>query len=359
MDKRFIRAFRVGNGNCVLVGVGTQTFLFDMASRPTTDDDNGATAWDLVSPWLGTDPQGRKVLDVFFNSHGHTDHCGGFGKFKEECDAGRLKIGEIWHNGHDRLWQENRADLESQGAADYLALRDEIKRRESIAPAFGDVAAALYAGNTDANCFTVVSKPADFVFEVVNPTKEAIGKKEKLTNDHSIVLRLRFSGRDFLFAGDAESASWQNSILKNALWKTRVHSSVAFISHHGSFTFFGPDRDVVRDADPHPLNYPAMDAILPFNLIISACSRFRTLRDYTRGLPPHYSAYKWYKKWFVDNRSVASTVEHPDAWKYTADGDIYMEYNGSEWQFGTAPEPSSKGYLPTGRIPARAGQTYG
>lgn len=359
MEKRYIRAFRVGNGNCVLVGAGTQTFLFDMAGRPSTDDDDGATAWDLVSPWLRTDAQGRKVLDVFFNSHGHTDHCGGFGKFKEELDAGRLVIGEIWHNGHDRLWQETRADLESQGAADYLALRDEIKRRETAAATFGNVVVALYAGNTDASCFSIATKPENFAFDVVNPTKETVGKKEKLTNDHSIVLRLRFSGRAFLFAGDAESGSWQDSILKNALWKTRVQSCVAFISHHGSYTFFGPNRDEVRDANPHPVNYSAMDAIQPFNLIVSACDRFPA-KDSSGDQPPHYAAYKWYKQWFVDNREVAFSVEHPDDWKYTFEGDVYLEHDGSQWRFlNDAPEPASKGYLPTGRTPARAGQTYG
>lgn len=360
MINRYIRAFGVGNGNCILFGLGDQTILFDMHDRPETDDAFGASVWELVEPWLRTNEQGARVLDIFCNSHGHVDHCGGFAKFKEEIDAGRLIIGEIWHNGHDRLWKEKEADLKKEPeGADYLALRNEIERRKENSGGFGNAQVALYAHDTDASAFCAAARPQDFAFDVLNPVKAEIQKKEKLTNDHSIVMRVRVSGLHVLLAADAESAAWQNSILQDPDLKSRAASSVLVVSHHGSFSFFGPNRDEVREADPHPINYPALDAVQPHNLIVSACDQFPTKSDPKREPPPHYAAYKWYKKWFEDNRDAPAAVEHPPAWKYTSGGDVYLEFDGSRWTFlHQAPDPKSKGYLPTGRQPARAGQTY-
>jgi hypothetical protein len=359
MSNRFVRAFSVGNGNCILVGVGEQNFLFDMHDCDEDDAKECKSAWELVSPWLRKNAEGVRILDVFCNSHGHTDHCGGFLKFKEQIDAGQLIIGEIWHNGHDRLWKESESELKKNpDCLHYLALRKEIERRKSGGGGFGNVQVILQAGATDASCFSVAQKPGDFAFEVLNPSKAEIDKKEKLTNDHSLVMRLRISGLPLLLAGDAESGAWQNFILPNARLKSWAQSSILIVSHHGSFSFFGPNRDEVREADPHPLNYSALDAVAAHNLIVSARERFPTHSDPKKEPPPHYAAYKWYKKWFVENRGASEQIEHPTAWKYTSDADVYIEFDGSNWKFTKAPEPTSKGYLPTGKQPARAGQTY-
>ena len=156
-------------------------------------------------------------------------------------------------------------------------------------------------------------------------------------NDLSLVLNITFNDLVLLYAGDSTSKYWQKKIIPDLLdlksFKNWAEADILIVSHHGSYNFFGSKREEVRDAKEEPVNYEALNRIKPKELIISAKSRFPLNGDSSGDLPPHYAAWKWYHKWFVDNREVKDTDKHPDEFKYTSDGNVRLEYNfiKKEW----------------------------
>jgi hypothetical protein len=65
---------------------------------------------------------------------------------------------------------------------------------------------------------------------------------------------------------------------------------------------------------------------------VLAEKQFPTSRDESGRQPPHYAAYKWYHKWFREHRGVSEEDEHPEEFKYTADGHIRLERGDDGWE---------------------------
>ena len=333
---RNITFFPVGNGNFCLIKVGDTTIVFDIC------DTEEETALERLKPFL-REEDGVYYLDVFCNSHGDKDHCGGFAEFKKEIDNGTLVIGAIWHSDYDRTKVEDEDDLPE----DYLALKDEIDRRKAISnPSYGDIEVPLVAGVDETYAFEGLEKPDDFSLEVLNPFEDE-DEEDRDVNDMSLVINLEVSGLSLLFPGDTGSRVWQERIIPYLEDGNDdlAQAPILVVSHHGSYTFFGKTREEVRDADPYPDNYEALDFIEPENLVISAESRFPTSRDSSGDSPPHYAAWKWYHKWFRDNRDVAEDDKHPESFRYTSDGHVRLEYgdDGWDWNDDWAPDDDGEG----------------
>jgi beta-lactamase superfamily II metal-dependent hydrolase len=326
-SKRSVTFFQVGNGSACLVEVGDFFLLLDVNQ---TEDFQTV---DKILKMLPEIDDSRR-LDVFCNTHGDKDHCGGFGKMMELVKSDDLVIETIWHPNYDRAKDDDKLP------EDYKALRKEILRRKDIDDddkESGDYEAALTAWQDKSEIPLHRKYPLKFDVQVLSPYRKDEDDDEWDVNDLSLVLVIEISGLRILFPGDCGSEYWIERIRKyveeNPDYSDWTNSDVLVASHHGSYTFFGNIRDKVREADPHPDNYPALDAISPEHLIVSASNRFPTSRDKSGDSPPHYAAYKWYKKWFVDNRGVSKDTDHPKRFKYTADGHIRLEYDSkkNEW----------------------------
>lgn len=313
----------VGNGNCCVVEANNFVMVVDLHG----DDDN--SSYDLVSPHF-RNKGGKDCLDVLVVTHGDRDHCGGYKKFQEEMDADNLIIGKIIHQGYDRIL----SDDDDSWSEDYECLQNEINRREDVDnPEFGDLVEAPKAGDLIEDVLEGVDYPGDMLFDVLSPVEGDDEDSEYDVNDVSLVFRLDFDNLEgMLFAGDSSSKYWQEKILPN-LEDDSAKSKYLLVAHHGSFTFFGDNRDDVRNADPEPDNYEALDEIEPKELIISANSKFPTNGDSSGDQPPHYAAYKWYHKWFRDNRGVKDKKDepHPNSWHYTSDVNICIEESNNNW----------------------------
>lgn len=312
--------FKVGKGNCCVV----ETEKFVMAIDLHGNDEK--SAYELVSPFFRKEGK-KNCLDVLVVTHGDKDHCGGYNKFQEEIDAGNLIIGKIIHQDYNRI--ENDDDDWSD---DYECLQDEIDRREKIEDAkFGDLVYAPKNGDDVSIVMDGVFYPDDLEFDVLSPYEGDNENTEYDVNDLSLVFRLNFPELEsMLFTGDSSYKYWIDQIKPN-LNDEDAKSKYLIVSHHGSFTFFGKDRDEVRNADPYPDNYDALDKIEPEELIISASDKFPLNGDSKRDQPPHYAAYEWYHKWFRDNRSVKEKESHPKSWHYTSEGHICFEWDGVKW----------------------------
>ncbi len=323
-----ITHFSVGNGNCSLIEDTDFVMIIDL--NKTEDSDS---SYDLLKPYFRK-KDGKDCIDILCITHGDEDHCLDFKKFKEEIDADRLIVGSIWHQGFDRNVNEDKDDLPE----DYLELRKEIERREDIDdPEFGDIVEQPKSEKTEDDLFEEVDKPDDFEVRILSPFDGDDENSDYDHNDLSIVMKLVFHNKTVLYAGDSSSKYWQDKIIPDLLDKTETedyaNAEVLVGSHHGSYTFFGDNRDDVREADPESDNYEALNRIGADDLIISAKDKFPASKDKSGDEPPHYAAYKWYHKWFRENKSVKEDDKHPKCFQYTSDGNIRLEYRNDEWKW--------------------------
>lgn len=327
MSDPSITFFRVGNGNFTLIKTDDVNIVIDLKGTEEK------TSLEVLRPFL-PEENGVLRLDVLCVTHGDQDHCGGFAEFKEEMDEGKLIVGEIWHPNYDRTLVTEEKDLPE----DYLKLHEEIMRRRGVeGNEYGDVEVPLTAWDDEGAAFVAVPKPDEFSMKVLSPYIKDEGDRDWDVNDVSLVLNLEVLELSILFPGDSSAKTWQERIIPYTLSKEEMRdwaeAIILVASHHGSYSFFGEDRDAVREADPYPDNYEALDKIGPDLLLVSAERRFPTSRDQSGQQPPHYGAYKWYHKWYRENHGVAEDDKHPDRFKYSADGHLRLEHGDDGWNW--------------------------
>jgi len=322
--------FSVGNGNCSVIE--SDDFLMIIDLNKTEDKDS---SYDLLKPFFRQE-NGVDTIDVLYVTHGDEDHCLGFKKFKEKIDSGDLVIGSIWHQGYDKE-KNHDPKIDPPLSEDYLALNKEIKRRQKITNQhFGDIEKALKAKDDNTEAFDGLNEPENFNVKVISPID---GDNEDSIYDHNdlaLIIKFEIEGKTMLYTGDSPSKYWQERIIPEVLdsdnYEDWAEAEILEVGHHGSYDFFGENRDKVR-TDEEPDNYEALDRIKPNDLIISAESRFPTSRDKKRDSPPHYAAWKWYHKWFRENRDVSEDDKHPEEFKYTSDGNVRLEFDEEKWEW--------------------------
>jgi len=325
MNRKIVH-FKVGNGNCSVIQAEDFVMIIDLNHNDESD-----SSYEMLQSFF-RELNGKKIIDVLCITHGDEDHCLDFSIFKEKIDSGDLIIGTIWHQDFDRRLNSELKNLPK----DYLSLQEEIDRRKAvISPVFGDIQIPLKAMDTEKEAFNGINKPDNLNIKVLSPFKEDNEDGDYTHNDLSLICKLELNEMTTLYTGDAPSKYWQDKIipdlLNQAYYKEWAQSNILIAGHHGSYDFFGEDRESVRDSDEEPDNYEALNSILPSELIISAVNKFPTNGDSSGDQPPHYAAWKWYHKWFRDNREVDDEENHPVQFKYTVDGNISIEYIDNKW----------------------------
>lgn len=175
----------VGQGDCALVEFpGGATMLIDGGGLYGTEFDTGER---IIAPLLWHKKIGR--IDYMVLSHAQRDHMAGL-KFV----AGNFKVGEFWWNGDGRL--------------------GELKRLISNGAAPVRVVSAASGGR-------VINGVAVEVLNPVNPP-------EADPNNRSLVLRLTYGERAFLFTGDIGAEA------ERLLSKRPIRAAVLKSPHHGS-----------------------------------------------------------------------------------------------------------------------------
>ena len=189
--KLVIHFLNIGQGDCELIQLpGGETILIDTGDR-------GAPTVDLLKRY------GVKEINLAIATHPHADHMG------EMVDVMRaFKVRELWDAGLNT------------GKVTYRRMLEEVDKQgiKFSTPRRGD---SLKVG--------------DALLEVLNPGSEL---DEENPNNSSIVVRLTYGSKRFLFTGDAEidksgktSSAWR-SMLQTERAKLPVDLLKA--SHHGS-----------------------------------------------------------------------------------------------------------------------------
>lgn len=319
--------FPVGNGNCSVIELENFVMVVDLNK---TED--AESTYEMLKPYFRKNDNDQYILDVLCITHGDEDHCLGFEKFKSEIDNENLIIGSIWHQGYDKTAVKDKKEL----STDYLTLKKELDRREKIKnPKLGEYIEQPKTGNTESDLFNEgdLAAPEELSLTVISPLSGDDESSNYDQNDLSIVLNFEIDGFSIIYAGDSTGKYWQDRIFPDFLDEkgneNKAKAETLVCAHHGSFSFFGSDRKAVREANPLPDNYDALDSINPKNMILSSGNKFPG-KDAHRDDPPHYAARKWYHKWFVDNRNVKEDDKHPDEFKYTSEECIRIKKDVSD-----------------------------
>jgi len=177
----------VGQGDCEVVRLPSgETILIDSG-------DSGTPTVEMLKRL------GVSEIDLIIATHPHQDHIG------EMRDVMRaFKVKEVWDPGFK---YSTRTYLNMLQEIDAQNIKFENPRRDQKR-AFGDV-----------------------TLEVLNPGPAFISEDRDDANDGSIVVRLTYGNKRFLFTGDAEEAAWRQMIEVN---KNGLRADLLKAAHHGS-----------------------------------------------------------------------------------------------------------------------------
>lgn len=200
----------------------------------------------------GKTVDGKPTLDVFVNTHPHSDHLGGLDKIRDA-----VVIQDVWHSGH-------RPGREHDGAYQELQkLLNEVKKR-------GGKEITLLGSRTPQSWGLAdvhVLSPAEYIVDEIADEKPA--DRYKRIHDQCAVLRIGYGANSpktgVLITGDSDKTAWQRiTSYHGTKEQNRIASQVLSASHHGSYTFFKDRQD---DQEPYTAH---LVAINPDYVIISA-----------------------------------------------------------------------------------------
>ncbi len=241
---------------------------------------------------------GKPVLDLFINTHPHSDHLRGVDELRA-----RITVKEIWHTGFEP------SDRHEATYKEFTSLIDDVRK------AGGPV--IEYRGTRDERSL------GKTVYNVLSPadhTKEEIDKlegeeRDRRIHDYCGVMRFGYGTqrRYVLLTGDADRRAWAEYILGPTEYhKDRMPSEMLSAPHHGSRDFFKNGED---DKDPYTRH---IEIINPVWVVISSPRQ----KDSPHG-HPHDDALDLYQEHVRDK--IAANVhvlgERPESLIY----DVYQD----------------------------------
>lgn len=197
--KLVVHFLDIGQGDCELLQLPDgETILIDSGDR-------GKPTVELLKQF------GVSGIDLIIATHPHADHIG---EIRDILRA--FKVKEVWDAGFTakatKTYTDMLSEIKQQGIKFAAPKRGESRT-------FGDVSV-----------------------EVLNPSPSFIDDNP---NNASIVVRVSFGAKRFLFTGDAEVESWQQMISSE---KDKLRADVLKAAHHGSSN--GTTKEVLDAVRP-------------------------------------------------------------------------------------------------------------
>jgi len=279
-----------GSSTVVLVRRGS-TYKVILLDINLDSENEGIDVPALIADLLDGDS-----LEVFVNTHPHSDHLRGITEL-----ADKVKINEVWHSGHVPGPKHNDA---------YRSLKEVI---EKVVEDGGADKETVLTASADEHTFEdgkyfVLSPKESLTDEVQDEEQD---ERYARIHEQCVVLKFGVEPTWVLLPGDADREAFEKHVMKDH--EERLASVVLAASHHGSRTFFKRDKD----DDPYR---EGLDAIKPEYAVISAKNQNADDSD-----PPHGDAIELYQEACGED-SVVQTGEHG----YSFISDIYDDgsYSG-------------------------------
>jgi len=280
----------VGQGDGVLIEIGKLRILID--AGPGNNMSGYLTKWQYTYLLKAKIPV---HIDYLFISHFDTDHYKGFIKILENQS---FTFGTIYHAGilkfasKDNPYNTGLGDVVVKDKKKYLTkIFDNLLSTDETTPFNRYInlfmnallkadlekrvkkVSRLKAGDIPVN---KTIEGNNFKIEVLAPIVEKISNKDafiywsddgKTINGHSLVLKVTFGKRTFLFGGDLNTDAEEYLMEKNA-GTNPFEVDVAKACHHGSSDFteefmkrVNPFASVISSGDNEGFSHPRADAI--------------------------------------------------------------------------------------------------
>jgi competence protein ComEC len=154
-----------------------------------------------------------REIDVVILSHPHADHVAGLVQILKRYTVKKIYLTGVLHT-----------------APDYLAFLEEIKKQKIPTENIKELMTLDFGNEVELN----------FIY----PDRSLFNEKIDNLNNSSIVARLRYKNKSFLFTGDAESPVEKELLTK----KRELNADVLKIGHHGSTT--SSSEDFLKAVNP-------------------------------------------------------------------------------------------------------------
>lgn len=222
----------VGNADCILLRQGAHAALIDGG-----EPGDGEEIVEYLRRY------GVDKLDFLLATHGHADHVGGLAQVVEAVPTGRLLVGDV-------------------------------PPAEEMEPAY---AVLLAAAETCGVPIETVQTNAVYTVGVAQLQVAAFMPEAKEENDRSVVTRLTYGQRAFLFMGDAGTAV-ESALLQRGI---PLQVDVLKIGHHGGKTSssmpflrrVAPAYGVIPCGEDNLHGHPSVDVLRRLQELEVTCLR--------------------------------------------------------------------------------------
>jgi len=214
----------VGQGDCILVQTpGGNNMLIDTGGRRDEFQTGTGTGDQVVTPYLRK--IGVRRLDVLVLTHPHEDHAGGAAAVVRNFPVKMAVVSQM---------DEVLKSLENSGAEETTAVKKKGKNDtgEEVPLAYINLLKKMATAGTavrTAGAGDMIKLDRETEVEVLYPGLTA-GKTISNMNDCSLVLKLTYRQRSFIFTGDVEMEAQSELIQGGA----DLRADVLKMPHHGS-----------------------------------------------------------------------------------------------------------------------------
>jgi beta-lactamase superfamily II metal-dependent hydrolase len=178
--------------------------------------------------------RGKPVLDVFLNTHPHSDHLRGIDELRR-----RVRVKEVWHTGFKP------SDAHDDAYNELQDLIVAVQEDGGEITEYRGTRKAVWIGGV----FYNVLSPADHAKDEIDELKG--DARDSRIHDYCGVLRFGYGSPPghVMITGDAGKSAWKDYILGTEGYHAeRLPCSALSASHHGSRSFFKDDEN---DEDPY------------------------------------------------------------------------------------------------------------
>lgn len=261
----------VGQGDSTLLiipdgGSGHHYVLVDIN---TSIELSGLDVVGMLVDLLPKDDENIPHLDLFINTHPHSDHIRGL----EEL-SNRIHVQNVWHTGFEP--GKDHEDFHTH----LLNLIEKVMKSGGEVHEYDGTRETYEIGASSVN----IVSPAEYLKEEINELDD--DERDRKIHEYCGVFRVGY-GKDtkyVLLTGDSDKAAWQNHI--TSYHKDRLPANVLSASHHGSRSFFKTGEDDEEQFTEH------LDTIGPTWIIISSPEQKKSPHGH-----PHDDAVEIYKQY--------------------------------------------------------------
>jgi competence protein ComEC len=214
----------VGQGDSILVQApGGKNMLIDTGGRTNELTTGTGTGDQVLEPYLRKN--GVQCIDVLVLTHPHEDHCGGAVSLVKRLPVALALVSYL---DEENIGEEYTGEdvAETIGAA-------ISSREEGVAPAYTKLVNGMEARGIPVSAAAagdVIKLDSDLKIEVLSPVEIKTGESGTDLNNNSLVVKVTYGQRSFIFLGDAEIEE-QRDLIRG---EYDLQADILKVPHHGS-----------------------------------------------------------------------------------------------------------------------------